>query len=132
MICRNGQFLLIDATCKTNRFGMMLILVVGVSQVMTSVLLAVGLLAKENIELYTWLLTQARVAVGQSTITHGTAYVFVCASCRIGTVTMHLEYAGDGLLCIHILCMCVSFAMYSAVNDAAFGMVLCVLSCILL
>jgi hypothetical protein len=65
MFIRCGQFLVIDATCKTNRFGMMLVLLVGVNQIQRTVILAVGLLAKENTELYTWFLDRAKSSVGQ-------------------------------------------------------------------
>jgi hypothetical protein len=65
MFCRNGQFILVDATCKTNRFGLMLVLVIGVNQIHKTVLMAVGLLAKENTELYTWLFNKMKFVVGQ-------------------------------------------------------------------
>jgi hypothetical protein len=65
MLSRCGQFLVIDATCKTNRFGMMLVLLVGVNQIQRTVIFAVGLLARENTELYAWFMEKAKGNVGQ-------------------------------------------------------------------
>jgi hypothetical protein len=63
--CRNGQFVLMDSTCKTNRFGMLLVLLVGINQVCRTVILGIGLLLMEDIPSYYWLLAQAKEAVGQ-------------------------------------------------------------------
>ena len=64
---------------------MMLVLIVGINQILKSVLLGVGLIAKENIELYTWLLGEAKKAVGQAfTCTFSLAFslTFSDDSCR--------------------------------------------------
>jgi hypothetical protein len=65
---RNGQFVLMDATCKTNRFGMMLVLLVGVNQIMRTEIMAISLIVAEDIESYTWILEQAKQAIGQHSI----------------------------------------------------------------
>jgi hypothetical protein len=62
---RFGQFLVMDATCKTNRFGMPLVLIVGVGDTATTVLLAVALVSQEDIESYLWVLKCIKHTVGQ-------------------------------------------------------------------
>lgn len=61
---RNGQFILLDSTCKTNRFGMALVLLVGVNQAVRTVIFGIGLLISEDIPSYQWLLTHAKQAIG--------------------------------------------------------------------
>ena len=61
---RNGQFVVMDATCNINRFGMPLVLLVGVDELMKSTLLGVALVRQEDISSYTWLLSQARDVIG--------------------------------------------------------------------
>ena len=63
---RNGQFILMDSTCKTNRFGMALVLLVGVNQVVRTVILGIGLLISEDIPSYQWVLTHAKHAIGHT------------------------------------------------------------------
>jgi hypothetical protein len=67
---RNGQFIMIDATCKTNRFGMPLIVLAGANEINKCAIFAIGLLMSETILMYKWFLGQCRKAVGQSTISH--------------------------------------------------------------
>jgi hypothetical protein len=62
---RNGQFVVIDSTCKTNRFGMQLVLLVGSNEILRTVIFAIGLLLTESGDAYTWLLQQVKKAVGQ-------------------------------------------------------------------
>jgi len=61
---RNGQFLIMDATCKTNRFGMQLVLLVGSNQILRTCIFGMALIATESAESYIWLLGEARKAVG--------------------------------------------------------------------
>ena len=62
----NGQFLIMDATCNTNRFGMQLVLLAGVDQLMFTTIFAVALVRQEDIESYRWLLSQSRDVIGMS------------------------------------------------------------------
>ena len=62
---RNGQFIVMDATCKTTRFAMQLVLLVGIDETMQSTLFAAGLVAQEDIDSYTWLLRSVKAVVGQ-------------------------------------------------------------------
>jgi len=65
---RNGQFVVMDATCKTTRFALQLVLLVGIDQTFQSTLFAVGLVAQEDIESYSWLLRAVRAVVGQQSL----------------------------------------------------------------
>jgi MULE transposase domain len=62
---RYGQFIVVDATCKTNRFGLQLVLLVGNNQITRTVIFGMALLAREDIPSYQWTLRQVRKAVGQ-------------------------------------------------------------------
>ena len=59
-----GQFVVMDATCKVNRFGMPLVLLVGVDDTHTTSIFGVGLIRAEDIESYCWLLSAFKQAVG--------------------------------------------------------------------
>jgi hypothetical protein len=59
-----GQFLVMDATCKTTHFAMQLILVVGIDQTMQNVLLAIALIRQEDIRSFTWVLRAIKATVG--------------------------------------------------------------------
>ena len=61
---RYGQFVVMDATCKVNRFGMPLVLLVGVDDTHTTSIFGMGLIKVEDIESYTWLLSTFKQAVG--------------------------------------------------------------------
>ena len=61
-----GQFISLDATCKTNRFGMPLVLLVGTDDTKSTTVFGAGLVRSEDIESYTWLLDTFRRAVGTS------------------------------------------------------------------
>ena len=61
---RSGQFILMDATCKTNRFGMPLVLLAGVNEIKKTVILALALIQVEDGESYMWVLQQVQKAIG--------------------------------------------------------------------
>jgi hypothetical protein len=65
-----GQFFNLDATCKTNRFGMQLIMLVGSNQIFGNAIFGMALVYTESIDTYTWVLEHLKRAVGQSCITH--------------------------------------------------------------
>lgn len=76
---RNGQFLIMDATCKTTRFAMQLVLLVGIDETMQSTLFAAGLIAQEDIDSYTWLLRAVQAVVGLTSFTdHALRFSFTC------------------------------------------------------
>jgi hypothetical protein len=62
---RNGQFVMIDATCKTNRFGMQLVIFAGSNEIHKSAIFAIGLILTETIVMYKWFLGQCKKAVGR-------------------------------------------------------------------
>jgi hypothetical protein len=62
---RNGQFIMIDATCKTNRFGMPLVILAGSNEIHRSAIFAIGLIMTESIDMYKWLLGECKKAAGQ-------------------------------------------------------------------
>jgi hypothetical protein len=64
----DGQFLIMDATCKTTHFAMQLVLIVGINQTLETTLFAIGLIGQEDIDSYTWVLRAVKAAVGQSAI----------------------------------------------------------------
>jgi hypothetical protein len=65
-----GQFFNLDATCKTNRFGMQLVLMVGSNQIFGNAVFGVALIATESYSAYTWILQQVKLAIGQYACTH--------------------------------------------------------------
>jgi hypothetical protein len=54
-----------DTTCKTNRFGMPLILMVGVDENNITCLLGFGLVSHEDIDSFTWFLQKMKACVGE-------------------------------------------------------------------
>jgi hypothetical protein len=91
---RNGQFIMVDATCKTNRFGMPLILLVGANEINKSAIFAIGLLMTESIEMYTWFLWECRKAVGQPLRSHMQYHPL----CRLLYVYSAVDFAIDSAL----------------------------------
>ena len=77
---RSGQFILMDATCKTNRFGMPLVLLAGVNEIKITVILALALIQVEDGESYLWVLQQVQKAIGTVLIYtfHLTLHRHVC------------------------------------------------------
>lgn len=65
-----GQFVVMDATCKINRFGMPLVLLVGVDDTHTTSIFGMGLIKVEDIQSYIWLLSTFKQAVGTPHSTH--------------------------------------------------------------
>ena len=61
---RNGQVLVMDCTCKTNRFGWALFLCVGINQHLNSVILSIALQKSEDILSFDWVLDCMKSAVG--------------------------------------------------------------------
>lgn len=74
-----GQFFELDATCKTNRFNMPLVLFVGVDDTHRTTIFGVGLIQVGDKESYTWLLERFKYAMSQRNIrhTHSTTVVFL-------------------------------------------------------
>ncbi len=62
---RNGQVLVLDATCKTNRYGMQLVVLIGVSEHFRSEMYAFCLIKRESIDMYLWCMTNIRRVVGE-------------------------------------------------------------------
>ena len=60
-----GQVLIMDCTCKTNRFGWALFVCVGVNQHLKTALLSIALQKSEDIETYDWVLDCMKDAVGE-------------------------------------------------------------------
>ena len=71
-----GQFLDMDATCKTNRFNMPLVLLVGMDNTKATTIFGMGLMLTEDIESYTWMLRAFKRAVGMRN-EHISAYTLV-------------------------------------------------------
>jgi hypothetical protein len=67
---KHGQFITLDATCKTNRFNMPLVLLVGIDDTLMTAIFGVGLVLQEDIDSYTWLLNSFKRAVGNQNIVH--------------------------------------------------------------
>ena len=67
---RYGQFVVMDATCKTNRFNMPLILLVGMDDTETTTIFGMALVLVEDIISYTWVLNAFRRAVGNEHTRH--------------------------------------------------------------
>jgi Zinc finger SWIM domain-containing protein 1/3, RNaseH-like domain len=86
--CRNGQFVVMYATCKTNRFGMQLVLLVGSNQIHGTATFAVGLLARANTESYTWLVNEVKKGVGTRAGSHTSTILSACVSTFSSTVTL--------------------------------------------
>ena len=61
---RNGQLLVMDGTCKTNRYDMNLFLITGVDHHGNSSIMAVSLLKNSDEYSYSWILESLREAVG--------------------------------------------------------------------
>jgi hypothetical protein len=61
---RHGQFFTLDATCKTNRFNMPLVLLVGMDDTGSTTMFAAALIISESIDSYTWVLQCFKKAVG--------------------------------------------------------------------
>lgn len=59
-----GQFMSIDATCKTNRFNMPLVFLVGSDSTNKTCIFGMGLIQQEDIDSYVWILDTFRTAVG--------------------------------------------------------------------
>jgi hypothetical protein len=64
---KHGQFISIDATCSTNRFNMPLVLLVGRDDTNKACVFGAGLVQKEDIASYVWVLTAFKSAVGKHT-----------------------------------------------------------------
>jgi hypothetical protein len=62
---RCGQFFNMDATCKTNRFGMQLVLLVGATEILSTAVFAMALILTESTASYNWVLGEVRTAVGE-------------------------------------------------------------------
>jgi hypothetical protein len=62
---KHGQFIVMDATCKTNRFNMPLVLLVGLNDVRKSTIFAMGLVLVEDIVSYTWILNNVKTVMGK-------------------------------------------------------------------
>ncbi|MGH7240017.1 MAG: transposase [Candidatus Saccharimonadales bacterium] len=63
---RNGDLIIMDTTCKTNRFGLPLLVLVGVNQYYHTVILAVAVIAHETADMFTWALQAVRDCVGMN------------------------------------------------------------------
>lgn len=61
---RHAQFFTLDATCKTNRFNMPLVLLVGMDDTMKTTIFGMALVLSESIDSYVWVLQCFRKAVG--------------------------------------------------------------------
>ena len=62
---RFAQFFTLDATCKTNRFNMPLVLLVGMDDTKKTTIFGMALVLSESIESYVWVLQCFKKAVGQ-------------------------------------------------------------------
>jgi hypothetical protein len=62
---RCGQFFNMDATYKTNRFGMQLVLLVGATEILSTAVFAMALILTESTASYNWVLGEVRTAVGE-------------------------------------------------------------------
>ena len=60
-----GQVLVMDCTCKTNRFGWALFVTIGINQHLKTTLLAIALQKSEDIVSFDWVLDHMRSAVGK-------------------------------------------------------------------
>jgi hypothetical protein len=67
---RFGQFVVMDATCNTNRFDMPLVLLVGVDDCFRNVLLGMALISVEDTASYQWVLQNVRRTIGQLHVSH--------------------------------------------------------------
>jgi hypothetical protein len=66
----HGQFVIMDATHKTNRFNMPLVLLVGVDDTEATTIFGMGLLQAEDNASWRWIMEAFRRAVGTKQSTH--------------------------------------------------------------
>ena len=63
---KHGQFISMDATCKTNRFNMPLVLLVGLDDTCQTAIFGMSLILVEDIDSYIWILNRFKRAVGNT------------------------------------------------------------------
>ena len=86
-----GQFISLDATCKTNRFNMPFVLLVGTDDTMRTTIFGAGLIRSEDIESYTWLLNTFKRFVGTHISSHSISSVL--GQSVVGTYTVLVMYS---------------------------------------
>ena len=93
---RSGQVLIMDCTCKTNRFGWALFVCVGINQHLKTVLLSIALQKTEDITSYDWILDCMKNAVSEQSwkdirmvMTDGDAALINSLSTRIPHAKQH-------------------------------------------
>ena len=101
---RHGQFISLDATCKTNRFNMPLVLLVGTTNTFETTIFCMAFIQVEDIDSYTWVLNNFKRAVG----THNTHIVHISSTLGIivvdswscnGDYMVYLWYTKTSNLC---------------------------------
>ena len=95
---KHGQFVVMDATCKTNRFNMPLVLLVGVDDTKATAIFGMGLILAEDIVSYIWILQAFKRAVGTTIIAFTSPHLCctqsLCDECLVNSQWMF----GDSVL----------------------------------
>jgi hypothetical protein len=99
-----------DTTCKTNRFGMPLILLVGIDENNVTCLLAFGLVSHETIASFSWFLQKIKTCVGDEAWSKVSAIATDNDPAFVTPIKQLLPHAH------HMLCRCVIRTIYFVSN----------------
>ena len=92
---KHGQWIAIDATCKTNRFNMPLVFLVGIDDLHKTTIFGFALILTEDITSYTWVLDAFKEIVGITAYTHTVHTQYLCSTqavhfqCACSTMQVH-------------------------------------------